>query len=130
MILNSVNVKDILDEELKNLPPFLRPKGNIVIAGGFAAYIYYKLNEKISESNLDMSETYTDLDYFRIGNGNGSELDFLFSEYENIHSMRISANGVSLEFWRDSAPANSFCLDENKIENKKRFHKPIQGVKV
>lgn len=125
MILNSINVKHILDEELKNLPKYLRPKDNIVIAGGFAAYVYYKLNNLIDND----SKTYSDLDYFRIGNSCGSELDFLFSDFKTIRCINVSAERSVLSLQRESEHANTFTLDESRIDYDKRFFKPIQGVK-
>lgn len=125
MTLNSINVKNILDEELKNLPKYLRPKGNVVIAGGFAAYIYYKLNDLMDND----SKTYSDLDYFRIGNSCGSELDFLFSNFENIRCINVSSGGSILSLQRESEHANTFTLDESNIKHDRRFFKPIQGVK-
>lgn len=134
MKLKEKFAKDIIKERLKNIPEELHPKDNICIAGGFALSVYMDtlcidskedVSKKYVVNHLDPflrsegSTYYSDIDYFRIGDGDKTTLDSIFSE-ECSESINLK-NG-KLVFIRNSEHANTFHYES------RYFSSLIQGV--
>lgn len=135
MKLNIVEDKDFFDKELKIIPNFLKPDGNLIIAGGFAVHLYLKyLKEKHGkENNLDsINKKFSDIDFFRIKSTNKPSSFLFMDSSDDLFDIELSIGKFILSASRTSKHANTFQLGErSKVKGYLYERSPIviQGVK-